>query len=302
MIAIPTETVYGLAANAFDEKAVDKIYQLKNRPKTNPLILHVDSKEKLEALVSEIPVAIHTMIDLFTPGPITFLLPKKEIVPDYITAGKERVGVRIPSHPLLLKLLSTLDFPLAAPSANPSNRVSATSVAHVIRYFEGKIPMVLDGGSCEKGLESTIVGWENEQLTVYRVGAISTEEIENATNLKVHFFHSMSGKILTPGMMNKHYSPITPLKLTDNLQFELDKSAFDSIGVLSFSNEIIHPKVKKNVVLSKKGDLQEAAKNLYKHLIELDEIGVDVIIAEKLPNFGLGRTINDRLERASHKE
>ena len=178
LVAIPTETVYGLAGNIFSEKAIDSIFKTKQRPLFNPLIVHIPSIDYLETIVARIPEKAKLLAEAFWPGPITLVLKKKEVIPDVITAGKDTVAVRIPNHPTTLELLKQLDFPLAAPSANPFNRISPTSAEHVESYFKNDIKMVLDGGTCTSGIESTIIGFENDEPIIYRLGALALEEIE----------------------------------------------------------------------------------------------------------------------------
>ena len=173
LVAIPTETVYGLAANGLSVAAIARIYEAKNRPQFNPLILHVANLEQAQRLVTELPDACKRLMQAFSPGPITYLLPKSSLVPDMVTAGSARVAIRIPAHPMALELLTMLDFPLAAPSANPSGYVSPVSALHVFEGLQGKIPYILDGGNCTVGLESTIVGFEEGKVVIHRLGGIS---------------------------------------------------------------------------------------------------------------------------------
>ena len=179
LIAIPTETVYGLAGNIYSEKAISAIYALKQRPLFNPLIVHVHSVDQLENLTIEFPEKAKKLATQFWPGPLTLILKKHPNVPDLITAGNDTVAVRIPNHALTLALLSKLDYPLAAPSANPFGSISPTNALHVADYFVGQLPMVLEGGQCQNGIESTIVGFENGEPVLYRLGAISQEDIEH---------------------------------------------------------------------------------------------------------------------------
>ena len=176
LVVIPTETVYGLAGNALNPRAVAAIYEVKNRPSFNPLIIHTDRLEKVTEYVASVPRVAQELAQAFWPGPLTLLLPKTDKLPDIVTAGSDRVAVRIPKHPLALALLSELDFPLAAPSANPFGYISPTTVAHVEEQLGDKIAYILDGGSCSVGIESTIVGVEDNKLEVYRRGGISIED------------------------------------------------------------------------------------------------------------------------------
>lgn len=297
LVAIPTETVYGLAANALNEDAVVKIFEAKNRPAFNPLIIHVGSWQAAEKYVTTIPAKAKLLAKKFTPGPLTFLLKKKNIIPDIVTAGSERVAIRIPNHPLTLALLQSLDFPLAAPSANPFGYISPTTAQHVLENLSGKIPYILDGGAATVGLESTIIGFdEKEQVLLYRSGGTGTEEIETLLNEKVLAAPTSPQKNLeTSGQLKSHYAPHTPLYIGDI--DELKKQfAGKQIASISFSKQF--DGIDKQFVLSKEGSLAEAAKNLFAALREIDGLKVAVILAEIFPDEGIGRAINDRLNRA----
>src|ERR1035437_8374682 len=178
LVAIPTETVYGLAANALNKDAVFKIIEAKNRPHFDPLIIHTDSIEKVKLHVSDFPQWAQQLANAFWPGPLTLLLPKKNSIPDLVTSGLPQVAVRIPNHPLTLQLLKSLDFPLAAPSANPFGYVSPTNAEHVAAQLQGSVDYILDGGPCDVGIESTIVGFEDGKITIYRLGGLAIEDIE----------------------------------------------------------------------------------------------------------------------------
>lgn len=298
LVAIPTETVYGLAGNIYNETTIQNIFKTKKRPFYNPLIVHIPNIDYLENIVVHVPEKAKLLAQHFWPGSITLVLPKKESIPDLITAGKDTVAVRIPNHPLTLALLEKLDFPLAAPSANPFNSISPTKAIHVENYFKDDIPMVLDGGTCRNGLESTIIGFENDEPIVYRLGALSIEEIEKVVG-KVALKNKKEEKPDAPGMLKKHYSPNTPTILSDDVESELLKYSTKKIGVLSFYNSFKNANVFTEIRLSKNKDLKEAASNLYDALHQLDYLNLDLIIAEKFPNVGLGKSINDRLFRAS---
>lgn len=297
VVAIPTETVYGLAGNAFNSKAVKRIYDMKGRPKKHPLILHTDSVEKIEAWVTDFPKKARLLATSFWPGPLTLLLPKEKVIPNFITGGKSTVAVRIPNHPITLELLQNLDFPLVAPSANPFMSVSPTQPNHVLKYFEPDLKMLLDGGSCSDGLESTIVGFEGDNPVVFRLGSISIEEIEHVVG-KVSLYSEVISKNLTPGMHPRHYAPQTPLVLTSNTDSILNGIIASNLVLLRFKErmENCHHH---QIVLSEKGSLREAASKLYDTLHQLDAFQFSLIIAERFPNHGLGKTMNDRLERAS---
>ncbi|SDG55981.1 L-threonylcarbamoyladenylate synthase [Psychroflexus sediminis] len=298
VVAIPTETVYGLAGNIYSEKAIRKIFDVKQRPLFNPLIVHVHAVDQLGALVSEFPEKARLLADAFWPGPLTLILKKKPTVPDLITGGKNSVAVRIPRHPVTLELLRQLDFPLAAPSANPFNRISPTSSSHVEAYFKDRLKLVLEGGECQAGIESTIIGFEDGEPVLYRLGSIAVEEIEEVVgplsirNKKEHAPEA-------PGMLAKHYAPQTKTLLVEDIDSFLQNTDYARIGVISFSEKIKSLAGERVQVLSPAGDLKEAASNLYSALHKLDSLGLDIIVAQRFPEEGLGKSINDRLERAT---
>lgn len=301
LVAIPTETVYGLAANAFSEEAIKKIYTTKGRPSNNPLIVHISSKEKLGDIAINIPAEAHKLAQHFWPGPLTLVLEKNPEILNLVTSGKNTVGIRVPNHPTTLELLNKLSFPIVAPSANKSNHISPTSPQHVRESLSENTPYILDGGECLNGIESTIVGFRNNQPFIYRLGAISIDDIETALGKKVNVYHNEKQSPLSPGMFKKHYSPKIPLILSSDVETSIRANSHLNIGLLTFKAETISGKNITKYSLSKNGDLKEAAKNLYKGLYELESKKVDLIIAEKMPNHGLGLSINDRLTRASHK-
>ena len=299
VVAVPTETVYGLAANAFDENAVRKIFELKGRPLYNPLIVHIHQLEQLQELTSQVPEAAYKLAKTFWPGPLTLILPKNAKVTDLITAGKPTVGIRMPRHGLTIRLLGGLDFPLVAPSANPFTRISPTTAKHVDAYFGDKIGAVLDGGPCQVGLESTIVGFEEGIPIIYRKGGIAVAQIEAVVG-KVKLLTKEEKTPVAPGMLAKHYAPQTQLILTDDVAGELERHSNKKVGILSFSDDSYRA-VEKLIMLSERKDLQEAAQKLFNALHEMDSLGLDIIIAERMPDEGLGMSINDRLQRAQYR-
>ena len=301
VISIPTETVYGLAGNIYSEQAISKIFEMKNRPLFNPLIVHIHAYEQLNQLTSYVPPKAQLLANSFWPGGLTMVLKKNAAVPDLITAGKDSVAIRMPNHPVTLALLKQLSFPLAAPSANPFGCISPTKAAHVEDYFGLKLTMVLDGGDCKNGIESTIIGFENDEPVLYRLGAISIEEIEKVIG-QVQIKNKKENAPDAPGMLSKHYAPLTTTYLTENLEEIINSFPGKKIGLLSFTGKIDMPHIVHQETLSCKADMKEAAVNLYAALHRLDKLGLDVIIAERLPDVGLGISINDRLERAAKKE
>jgi L-threonylcarbamoyladenylate synthase len=300
LVAIPTETVYGLAGNIFSEKAINKIFKTKNRPFNNPLIVHIHSKELLENIAQEIPEKAKKLAEAFWPGSLTLVLKKKETIPYSITAGKETVAVRVPNHPLTLELLKQLDFPLAAPSANPFGSISPTSSQHVADYFTDTLEMVLDGGNCKNGIESTIVGFENEKAILYRLGSISEEDIESIIG-PIEIVNKNDSSPNAPGMLSRHYAPKTKTIVSENIEDEIKNYPTSKIGVLLFQDLEINDENIEKEILSINGSLKEATSNLYAAMHRLDKKGLDLIIAEKFPENDLGKSINDRLERATKK-
>ncbi|MEO8762230.1 MAG: L-threonylcarbamoyladenylate synthase [Bacteroidia bacterium] len=309
LVAIPTETVYGLAANALNKNAVLKIFEAKNRPHFDPLIIHTNSIEKIKLWVDDFPEWAQKLANAFWPGPLTLLLPKKNNIPDLVTSGLPHVALRIPNHKLTLQLLESLDFPLAAPSANPFGYVSPTTAAHVAAQLQNKVDYILDGGICDVGIESTIVGFENNCVTVYRLGGLAVEDIEQVVgNVNVHL--NQSSNPSAPGMLKSHYAPKKPLSIEDIGTF-IKNNPSKKIGVISFYENYLasrptpYPSIGEGFmaqkILSEKKDLKEAAHNLFAAIRELDASDVEVIIAEKFPDNFLGRAINDRLQRAAAK-
>ena len=295
LVAIPTETVYGLAGNALDNEAVLGIYEAKQRPRFNPLILHLPDFSVVDKYVTEIPEDANILSKQFSPGPISFLLPKSAIVPDLVTAGSDKVVIRIPSHPMALELLRMLAFPLAVPSANPFGYISPVSAMHVLEGLGGKVPYILDGGTCTVGLESTIVGFENNEIIIHRLGGITVEDIRRIAGKEPRL--SLSYKQPeTPGQLKSHYAPATKL-LSGDVYALIKQNTGKKVAVISFRNK--YPEVEDNYILSPSGNLHEAASNLFSALRELDKKEVELILAEKFPDEGIGRAINDRLSRAS---
>lgn len=299
LVGIPTETVYGLAGNALDEQAVVRIFETKNRPAFDPLILHTDSLEKVKSFVTSIPEPLGLLAREFWPGPLTVLLKKKAMISDLVTSGLDRVAVRIPNHPLTLDLLRALDFPLAAPSANPFGYISPTQAIHVQAQLGEKIDYILDGGPCAIGLESTIVGIESGTVVIYRMGGLDLSAIEKCVgNISIRS-HSSSHPA-APGQLKSHYAPRKPLfvgNLDQMIQEKLDQGS--RFGVLSWTKNYALPEGFPQYPLSETGDLAEAARNLFGYLRHLDESEVACILSEWLPEVGLGRAINDRLRRAA---
>ena len=298
LVAIPTETVYGLAGNIYSEKAINAIFKTKERPKFNPLIVHIPNVEYLDNIVEYIPEKARLLADAFWPGPITLVLKKKNEIPDLITAEKSTVAIRVPNHPVTLELLRQLDFPLAAPSANPFNRISPTTAKHVEDYFINDLKMVLDGGPCQSGIESTIIGFEKDEPIIYRLGSTPIEAIENVVG-KISIKNKKEVAPDAPGMLERHYAPTTKTILTENLQNAIQQFQGKRIGLLVYNDISNDDAVDYKIVLSEEKNLQEAASKLYDALHQLDRQNLDIIIAERLPDYDLGKSINDRLQRAT---
>lgn len=298
LVAIPTETVYGLAANAFEEESIIKIFQAKNRPEFDPLIVHVSSLQFAEQIVDEIPESAKKLAKVYWPGPLTLVLKKNDRIPLSVTSGMDTVGVRVPNHPLSLELIKSLDFPLAAPSANPFGYTSPTQAFHVNNQLGNKVDYILDGGNCKVGIESTIVSCVDDKVVVLRLGGLTIEEIEKTLGRPVDDVQTSSDKPQAPGMLSSHYNPGKKV-IIGNIDHNLRKYPRARVGVLSFKRTFKNLNITKQVALSPKGDMQEAAKNLFGALRKLDSRAVEFILTEEVPNEGLGRAINDRLLRAS---
>lgn len=296
LVGIPTETVYGLAANALNAEAVAKIFSAKNRPFFDPLIVHIHDIAEAEKYVQSMPEKAQKLAEAFWPGPLTLVLPKKEIIPDLVTAGNDTVGIRVPSHPVCLSLLKKLDFPLAAPSANPFGYVSPTTAQHVADQLGDKTCYILDGGACKVGVESTIVGFPQGEPVVYRLGGIAVEQIVAVVGPVGEQISSGSNPA-APGQLDVHYSPRCKVILASG------QSLSDSSETAYLRYAELLPGIDKarQLLLSPDKNLEEAAVHLFAMLRELDHAGYQCIVAELVPETGLGRAINDRLRRAAAK-
>ncbi len=298
LVAIPTETVYGLAGNALKSDVLSKIFHVKARPDNHPLILHIANIDQINKYVTEASSIESLLMESFWPGPLTLLIDKSEAVPNELTGGRKKVGIRIPDHELTLRLLQSLDYPLAAPSANPFGYISPTSAQHVFDQMSGKIPHILDGGDCSRGIESTIVEVQGDWCLIHRLGALSLEDIQlvcpNIKDLSAETeIHETSGQ------MPWHYAPQKRLYLD---RHEMLSSASPSlkIGYISFRGEITNEHIYQSC-LSPSGNLEEAGRNLFLALRKIDNSEVDFIVAESVPNIGIGRAINERLRKAAAK-
>ncbi len=299
VVAIPTETVYGLAGNALDPNRVAEIFAVKKRPFFDPLILHVHSIAALEPLISDFPIILRKLAETFWPGPLTLLLPRKSVVPDLTCSGLPEAAFRIPNHPLTLQLLAETGFPLAAPSANPFGYVSPTNAQHVNDQLGLEIPYILDGGPCTVGLESTIVGLEDGIPTVFRLGGLSIDEIQSVIG-EVKARVNQSSDPRAPGMLKSHYAPLKPL-LVGDISSLFDQYEKEFPILVLFDQFIPNYPIERQLLLSKNGSVVEAAANLFSVLRQADKLPGELILAEAVPAVGLGIAINDRLKRAAFR-
>ena len=319
-VALPTETVYGLAADALRPEAVAKIFEAKARPFFDPLIVHLPARawlEKLADIPAESRALVLSLVARFWPGPLTLVLPRRAVVPDLVTAGLETVALRMSAHPVFRAVIEHLGRPLAAPSANRFGRISPTAAEHVRTELGGRIPLIVDGGASQHGVESTIVAVEGDRLQILRAGPVTAHELtevwlesrkapDGASQEEMRAFFAAltpvaSGRPEAPGQLASHYAPGTRLFLIDSAT-ELTPGSGVRAGLLAWKRVSSHDYARFAQVewLSEKGDLREAAAGLFAKLRRLDEAGLDVILAEKLPAVGLGLAIMDRLRKAAH--
>jgi L-threonylcarbamoyladenylate synthase len=297
-VALPTETVYGLAADALKSEAVVKIFEAKERPRFDPLIVHLPDREWLERVAridQDSRGPIETLIAQFWPGPFTLVLPRREIVPEIVTAGLDTIAVRISAHPLFAEIIREFDSPLAAPSANRFGRVSPTTAQHVLDELDGRIPLIVDAGPTLHGIESTIVAVRNGRMELLRRGPITAERLEAFGEVVLA---QAPPRPEAPGQFPSHYAPRTPLVLADDphsFAVPLNKKC----GLLAWRPMAGAKQFAEIRQLSSSQDLREAAANLFRYLRELDQLNLDLLVAEKLPDEGLGAAINDRLCRAA---
>lgn len=301
LVSFATETVYGLGANALDVHAVARVFAVKNRPHFDPLIVHIAERSWLPRLVTWWPETAERLAARFWPGPLTLVLPKTALVPDLVTSGLPSVAVRMPSHPLALELLRLADVPVAAPSANLFGQLSPTRAEHVADRLGDQIDYLLDGGSCSVGVESTVLLLEPDgRVRLLRPGGVACEEIEAVIGPLCAASHATTADdraTLSPGMLPQHYAPRTPLSLV------ADIAAWtipNRCGLLTLQPHPAANRFAGAEVLSASGNLTEAAANFFAALRRLDAARVERIVAERLPNRGLGVALNDRLSRAAH--
>ncbi len=295
-VALPTETVYGLAADALSAEAVTKIFETKERPRFDPLIVHLPNRGWLARVATPTSLA-RKLIENFWPGPLTILLPKTDLIPDIVTAGLTTVAVRMSAHSIFSTIVQELDRPLAAPSANRFGRISPTAAAHVFEELSGRIPLIVDGGSTAHGIESTIVRPEGNSLTILRDGPITREQLAEFGEIRLT---KTSSRPQAPGQLPSHYAPRAPLFVVDEIA-AIEVPNDQRYGALLWSSEIAPAGFAESRRLSATSDLREAATDLFRHLRELDAAGLDAIVAEALPTTGLGAAIMDRLRRGAHR-
>jgi L-threonylcarbamoyladenylate synthase len=302
LVAFATETVYGLGANALNARAVARIFEVKNRPSFDPIIVHIAAIDLLPKLTSSVPPRAEKLAEKFWPGPMTMVLPKSEIVPDIVTSGLPSVGIRMPGHPLALELLRVAGVSVAAPSANPFGKISPTRAEHVAEMLGDKIEYILDGGACRVGVESTVLDLTCDVPMLLRPGGLPVEEIETvigpvalprADDLPLNL------AMPAPGMLPRHYAPRTKLIVVAPNE-KLPQSLPSRSGLLAFRTPSDAEQFAAVEVLSAAGDLTEAAANFFAALRRLDARGLELIVAESFPDHGLGRALNDRLQRAAH--
>ena len=312
VVAVPTETVYGLAADALNAIAAAKIFEAKERPRFDPLIVHLPNEQWLERVAridSRSRAQIERLIAKFWPGPLTLVLHRQAIVPEIVVAGLNTVAVRMSSHPVFAEIISAFGKPIAAPSANRFGRISPTCAQHVFDELSGRIPLIIDAGPTAHGIESTIIAVLDNKIDILRQGPITAEQL--AEFGKINFVSSPQ-KVSAPGQLWTHYAPKTPLRLINNAE-SFTRRQNERVGLLAWNPlsgkgdlQTAQVKDRHRVKffavrgLSEKQDLREAAANLFRCLRELDELRLDLIVAERVPVQGLGAAILDRLERASH--
>ncbi|MGH8095031.1 MAG: L-threonylcarbamoyladenylate synthase [Chthoniobacterales bacterium] len=299
VVALPTETVYGLAADALSAKAVIKIFETKERPHFDPLIVHLPERDWLDRVAiieSETRSRIEKLVAAFWPGPLTIVVPRAEIIPSLVSAGLTTVAVRMSAHPLFSEVVQAFAQPLAAPSANRFGRISPTSAADVAEELSGRIPLIVDGGATQHGIESTVIAPREGGIEVLRSGPITREELARFGDVRSR----VPGRAESPGQLASHYRPQTPLMITEDIS-EIAVPRAKRYGALLWSDAPFSETFVESRRLSTKGDLREAAANLFRQLRELDHANLDCIVAEALPEEGLGVAIMDRLRRAAHR-
>jgi L-threonylcarbamoyladenylate synthase len=300
IVALPTETVYGLAADALDQIAVAKIFEAKERPRFDPLIVHLPDRDWLDRAAKvngENRQLVEKLADRFWPGPLTIVLLKREIIPDIVTAGLDTVAVRISSHSAFAKIIGAFGRPLAAPSANRFGRVSPTAGEHVRDELDGRIPLIVDAGPTPHGIESTIVAVQNRKIHILRRGPVTTEQLSKFGKIDIA---DPIKRVLVPGQLPTHYAPRTPLRLIEDAG-SFSREENQRVGLLAWNPIKSEKDFAAARCLSERQDFREAAANLFRYLRDLDKSDLDLIVAERVPLHGLGAAIMDRLQRAAHR-
>jgi L-threonylcarbamoyladenylate synthase len=295
LVAFPTETVYGLGADALNPVAAAGIFEAKRRPFFDPLIVHISAIADIEKIAENPDAKVLKLMERFWPGPLTIVLKKRDIVPDIVTSGIPTVAVRMPVHPAALALIKASGTPIAAPSANRFGCLSPTTAEHVNSQLGDSIDMILDGGPCSIGIESSIVKFMNNRFYLLRPGGIAPEEIEDFTG-ETLLSGNTEDKPEVPGQLPYHYSPEKQVILTDKIT-----DIKDRCGYLFFRRPDFSYPDNRSKILSENGDLREAAANLFSHLHRLDMLDIDKIYVERVEGSGLGVAIMDRLKKASMK-
>jgi len=301
IVALPTETVYGLTADALNPIAVAKIFEAKQRPRFDPLIVHLPDRgwlDRVTQIRDEDRELIGKLADCFWAGPFTIVLPKRSIVPEIVTAGLDTIAVRISAHPVFTHIIRAFGEPLAAPSANRFGRVSPTTAQHVLDELGGRIPLIIDAGQTSHGIESTIAAVHNGKIDILRRGPITAEQLSQFGKIDIV---PSAGKIFAPGQLPVHYAPKTPLRLIQDAA-SFSPAEKQRVGLLAWNPVRYEENFLAIRRLSEKQDLREAAANLFRCLRELDELDLDLMVAERVPSQALGAAIMDRLERASGKD
>lgn len=316
-VAFPTETVYGLGANALEEEAVSKIYKAKGRPSDNPLIVHIGHRDQMKGLVEEIPEKAKKLMDAYWPGPLTIILKKSDMVPSHVTGGLNTVAIRMPAHPIALALLRECELPLAAPSANTSGKPSPTIAKHVVEDLKGRVNMILDGGNCDIGLESTVIDLSEEKAMILRPGAVTVDMCEKVLGqgqvaldpALLEKTEMLKAKPKSPGMKYTHYSPKAEVYIAEGDELEeiiqkvnYAKKKFEEegklVGIMATDQTI--PWYAGSVInVGNRHEPEEIAARLFTALRDFDEMGVDVVLAEAVSGHTIEVAIMNRLMKSA---
>jgi L-threonylcarbamoyladenylate synthase len=297
-VALPTETVYGLAGDATRADAAVKIFEAKERPRFDPLIVHLPNESWLERVARTDSPLVGKLVERFWPGPLTLVLPRREIIPNIVTAGLDTVAVRMSAHPVFRAVIARFGKPLAAPSANRFGRISPTTAQHVCSELDGRIALIVDGGATPHGIESTIVAPAGDRLRILRAGPVTAEMLAGFGAVELG---PAGNSVEAPGQFQSHYAPRTPLRLVPRAAFGVQDSTI-KVGLLAFTPIAAADRFVATEVLSPTGDLREAAATLFAKMRRLDEAGLELIVAEPVPEHGLGVAIMERLRKAAARD